>query len=88
MSTNNSALKGVKGNKWKNVGVVEDKQPEEPSQRRRSSSAAQFSGLMSQKRNSGDAAAAARKASFADQNKAPGFIGGLWQKLEPAIFQV
>lgn len=38
---------------------------------------------MSQKRNSGDAAAAARKASFAEMNRAPGFLGGLWNKLEP-----
>lgn len=35
MSANNSPLKGVKGSKWNNVGVVEDKKPEDPSQRRR-----------------------------------------------------
>lgn len=38
---------------------------------------------MSQKRNSSDAAAAARKASFAEQNKTPGFLGGLWHKYDP-----
>ncbi|KAI4185224.1 MAG: hypothetical protein L6R41_004252 [Letrouitia leprolyta] len=88
MSANNSPLKGVKGSKWNNVGVVEDKKPEDPSQRRRSSSGAKFSGLMSQKRNSGDAAAAARKASFAEMNRAPGFLGGLWNKLEPMTFRI
>ncbi|KAL8843598.1 MAG: hypothetical protein Q9170_000102 [Blastenia crenularia] len=84
MSANNSALKGVMGSKWKTVGVVDEKKAEEPSQRRRSSSA-QFSGLMGQKRNSTDVAAAARKASFAEQNKAPGFIGGLWQRSNATI---
>ncbi|KAI4148560.1 MAG: hypothetical protein L6R39_002748 [Caloplaca ligustica] len=43
-----------------------------------SSGAQKYAGLMSQKRNSSDAAAAARKASFAEQNKTPGFLGGLW----------
>lgn len=35
MSANNSPLKGVKGSKWNNIGVVEDKKPDDPSQRRR-----------------------------------------------------
>lgn len=36
MSANNSALKGVLGNKYKTVGVVEDPKPaEDPSERRR-----------------------------------------------------
>ncbi|KAL8723674.1 MAG: hypothetical protein Q9225_000117 [Loekoesia sp. 1 TL-2023] len=88
MSANNSPLKGVVGSKWKNVGVVEDKKPEEPSQRRRSSSDARFSGLTFQKRNSGDADAAARKASFAEQNKAPGIIGGLWQRSDSIVVHI
>ncbi|KAA6407433.1 MAG: hypothetical protein FRX48_08676 [Lasallia pustulata] len=46
--------------------------------RRSSSSANKFAGLMNQKRNSTDETAAARKASFAEQAKAPGFVGGLW----------
>ncbi|KAL9135905.1 MAG: hypothetical protein Q9175_002878 [Cornicularia normoerica] len=46
---------------------------------RRRSSMTKFAGLNSQKRNSQDASAAARKASFAEQNKAPGFLGGMWQ---------
>ncbi|KAL8655709.1 MAG: hypothetical protein Q9210_000731 [Variospora velana] len=79
MSANNSPWKGVVGSKWKNVGVVEEK-PEESANRRRSSSTMKYAGLMNQKRNSSDAAAAARKASFAEQNKAPGFLGGLWHK--------
>lgn len=45
---------------------------------RRRSSVSKFAGLNSQKRNSQDATAAARKASFAEQNKAPGFLGGMW----------
>ncbi|KAL9605091.1 MAG: hypothetical protein Q9219_000025 [cf. Caloplaca sp. 3 TL-2023] len=89
MSANNSVLKGVTGSKWKNVGVVEgEKKTEDSSQRRRytqSSSAPKFSGLMNQKRDSGDAAAAARKASFAEQNKAPGFIGGLWHRSDGTL---
>ncbi|KAL8661466.1 MAG: hypothetical protein Q9202_005585 [Teloschistes flavicans] len=63
------------------VGVTEDpKTAEDPSQRRRSSSITKFNGLMNQKRDSTDAAAAARKASFAEQSKAPGVFGGLWQR--------
>ncbi|KAL8922908.1 MAG: hypothetical protein Q9208_004870 [Pyrenodesmia sp. 3 TL-2023] len=82
MSANNSPWKGVVGSKWKNVGVVEEK-PDEAATRRRSSSGAQkYNGLMNQKRNSTDVAAAARKASFAEQNKAPGFFGGLWHNLD------
>ncbi|KAL8695497.1 MAG: hypothetical protein Q9218_000075 [Villophora microphyllina] len=81
MSANNNALKGVLGNKYKTVGVVEEPKPaEDPSQRRRSSSIAKYNGLMNQKRNSSDIAAAARKASFAEQNKAPGIFGGFWQR--------
>ncbi|KAL8857014.1 MAG: hypothetical protein Q9178_006419 [Gyalolechia marmorata] len=120
MSANNSALKGVTGSKYKNIGVVENK-PDE-SQRRRvriilllllyvrfsyrhlpssnlfhlllknppraaaspfltlfqSSSDTKFGGLMSQKRNSTDVAAAARKASWAEQSKPPGFFGSMW----------
>ncbi|KAL9587388.1 MAG: hypothetical protein Q9212_000315 [Teloschistes hypoglaucus] len=81
MSTNNSSLKGVLGSKYQTVGKTEDPKPaEDPSQRRRSSSGMKFNGLMNQKRDSTDAAAAARKASFAEQNKAPGVFGGLWQR--------
>ncbi|KAL8914613.1 MAG: hypothetical protein Q9171_000794 [Xanthocarpia ochracea] len=120
MSANNSALKGVTGSKYKNIGVVENK-PDE-SQRRRvriiillllyvgfnhrhlpssnlihlllkdppreaaspyliflqSSSDTKFGGLMSQKRNSADVAATARKASWAEQSKPPGFFGSMW----------
>ncbi|CAF9915653.1 hypothetical protein IMSHALPRED_002665 [Imshaugia aleurites] len=46
---------------------------------RRRSSVTKFAGLNNQKRNSQDVSAAARKASFAEQNKAPGFLGGMWQ---------
>ncbi|CAD6585244.1 MAG: hypothetical protein ASARMPRED_002107 [Alectoria sarmentosa] len=46
---------------------------------RRRSSVTKFAGLNNQKRSSQDASATARKASFAEQNKAPGFLGGLWQ---------
>ncbi|KAI9670385.1 MAG: hypothetical protein M1817_004428 [Caeruleum heppii] len=48
--------------------------------RRRSSASNQglFSGLMNQKRNSADASAAARKASFDEQKTAPGFVGQMW----------
>ncbi|KAI9809889.1 MAG: hypothetical protein M1825_000322 [Sarcosagium campestre] len=37
-----------------------------------------FSGLVAQKRNSGDASAAARKASFDEMKPAPGVIGSMW----------
>ncbi|KAL9012434.1 MAG: hypothetical protein Q9173_002804 [Seirophora scorigena] len=84
MSANNSQWKGVVGNKWNNVGVVEDK-PDESANRRRSSSTTKYAGLMAQKRNSSDAAATARKASFAEQTKAPGFLGGLWNKFDHSI---
>lgn len=40
---------------------------------------------MAQKRNSSDAAASARKASFAEQSKTPGFLGGLWNKSDHSI---
>lgn len=46
---------------------------------RRRSSVSKFAGLHEQKRRSQDASAAARRASFAEQNKAPGFLGGMWQ---------
>ncbi|KAI9818121.1 MAG: hypothetical protein M1827_000746 [Pycnora praestabilis] len=48
--------------------------------RRRSSGsgAAKFSGLMNQKRNSSDVSATARKASFAEQKPASGFVGQIW----------
>ena len=35
---------------------------------------------MNQKRNSVDATADARKASFAEQAKSPGMFGGIWHK--------
>ncbi|CAF9906418.1 MAG: hypothetical protein HETSPECPRED_006175 [Heterodermia speciosa] len=47
--------------------------------RRSSASATKFAGLMSQKRNSSDITAAARKASFAEQNSKPGVFGSMWQ---------
>jgi len=37
-----------------------------------------FSGLMSQKRNSGDAAAQARRESFNEQKPQAGFLGKMW----------
>jgi hypothetical protein len=39
-----------------------------------------FSGLMNQKRNSTDAAAAARRQSFHDQKPQAGFLGQMWHK--------
>ncbi|KAL8999314.1 MAG: hypothetical protein Q9169_001859 [Polycauliona sp. 2 TL-2023] len=59
------------------VGIVPEEQKPEESQRRRSSST-KFNGLMGQKRNSADIASTARKASFAEQNKAPGMFGSMW----------
>jgi len=35
---------------------------------------------MNQKRNSGDATAATRKASFDDQKPAAGIIGNMWNR--------
>ncbi|KAL8707918.1 MAG: hypothetical protein Q9220_007138 [cf. Caloplaca sp. 1 TL-2023] len=84
MSANNHPLKGVVGSKWKTVGVTQEK-PAETEQRRQSSSAAKFGGLMNQKRNSGDASAAARKASFAEQSKTPGMFGGLWNRFDTPL---
>lgn len=43
-----------------------------------SSGSAKFAGLTHQKRTSLDATANARRQSFAEQNKAPGFIGQMW----------
>ncbi|KUJ22321.1 uncharacterized protein LY89DRAFT_574784 [Mollisia scopiformis] len=48
--------------------------------RRGSASSGMFSGLMSQKRNSTDAAAAARRESFHEMKPASGFIGKMWHK--------
>ena len=45
-----------------------------------SASATKFAGLMNQKRNSSDVTAAARKASFAEQNNKPGLFGSMWQR--------
>ncbi|KAE8445025.1 hypothetical protein EG329_014031 [Mollisiaceae sp. DMI_Dod_QoI] len=42
------------------------------------SSGTMFSSLMNQKRNSVDAAAAARRQSFHDMKPASGFIGKMW----------
>ena len=42
-------------------------------------SAQKFANLHNQKRNSQDASATARRASFAEMNKAPGFFRGMWQ---------
>lgn len=53
----------------------------------KSSSAAKFNSLMNQKRNSTDATAEARKASFAEQSKAPGVFGGLWQRSDTMVTQ-
>lgn len=46
-----------------------------------SQSSGQFSGLMNQKRNSQDATAQARRASFNEQKPAAGIIGNMWNKL-------
>lgn len=43
-----------------------------------SASSGKFAGLMNQKRNSDDLSAATRKAAFAEQKPAPGFIGSMW----------
>lgn len=43
------------------------------------SSAQKFANLHNQKRNSQDASAAARRASFAEMSKPPGFLGSMWQ---------
>ena len=48
-------------------------------------SAQRFANLHNQKRNSQDASAAARRASFAEMNKAPGFFGGMWQNWTKGI---
>lgn len=45
-----------------------------------SASSGKFAGLTNQKRNSIDATAAARKASFDDQKPATGFIGNMWNR--------
>ena len=45
-----------------------------------SNSGTLFSGLMNQKRNSGDAAAQARRQSFNEQKPASGIIGNMWNK--------
>jgi len=45
-----------------------------------SNSGGLFSGLMNQKRNSTDAAAAARRQSFHDQKPQAGIIGKMWHK--------
>ncbi|KAL8700503.1 MAG: hypothetical protein Q9224_000936 [Gallowayella concinna] len=79
MSANNNAFKGVIGSKYKTVGVVPEEKQDE-SQRRRSSSATKFNNLHNQKRNSTDVTAAARKASWAEQNKAPGMFGSMWNR--------
>ncbi|RDW73998.1 hypothetical protein BP5796_07440 [Coleophoma crateriformis] len=47
--------------------------------RRASQEGTMFSGLMNHKRNSQDAAAAARRQSFNEMKPAPGFIGQMWQ---------
>jgi hypothetical protein len=39
-----------------------------------------FSGLINQKRNSGDAAAQARRESFNEQKPQAGFLGKMWNK--------
>ena len=44
------------------------------------SDAGRFSGLIDLKRNSQDASAAARKASFHEQRPQPGFLGQIWHK--------
>ncbi|EPE29241.1 hypothetical protein GLAREA_00401 [Glarea lozoyensis ATCC 20868] len=48
------------------------------SPRRGSQSGTLFSGLINQKRNSTDASAAARRASFAEQKPAAGVLGKMW----------
>ncbi|MCJ1451282.1 hypothetical protein MMC28_001618 [Mycoblastus sanguinarius] len=80
MISNNLGSSGF-GNRRGSKESAEDKANTATSARRSSSgtSAQKFAGLHSQKRTSQDATAAARKASFADQSKAPGFFGGIWQ---------
>lgn len=47
-----------------------------------SNSGSLFSGLMNQKRNSGDAAAQARRQSFNEQKPQPGVLGNMWNKYD------
>ncbi|KAL2057269.1 hypothetical protein ABVK25_002322 [Lepraria finkii] len=72
-SSNWNFGKRVSGDARSNTGST--------AERRRSSgaSAQKFANLHNQKRNSQDASATARRASFAEMNKAPGFFGGMWQ---------
>ncbi|MCJ1470343.1 hypothetical protein MMC07_008988 [Pseudocyphellaria aurata] len=64
-NTNNKGIMGAVG------GGTADR-------RRSSASSGKFAGLVSQKRNSTDVSSSARKASFAEQRAAPGFLGGWW----------
>jgi hypothetical protein len=47
---------------------------------KQSSQGVAFAGLVNQKRNSIDAAAAARRASFHDSKPQAGFMGQMWNK--------
>ncbi|KAM3086634.1 hypothetical protein ACMFMG_000760 [Clarireedia jacksonii] len=49
-----------------------------PTARRGSQEGTLFAGLMNQKRNSIDAATAARRQSFNEQAPKPGFLGQMW----------
>ncbi|PQE20828.1 conidiation-specific expression protein [Rutstroemia sp. NJR-2017a BBW] len=51
-----------------------------PTNRRGSQEGTLFAGLMNQKRNSIDAAAAARRQSFTEQAPKAGFVGQMWNK--------
>ncbi|KAI9880398.1 MAG: hypothetical protein M1830_003438 [Pleopsidium flavum] len=75
-SSTNRQSGAIKGG----TGTTSTPANSDTSERRRSSGSGKFAGLMSQKRNSGDMSATARKASFDEQKPAPGFLGGLWNR--------
>ncbi|KAG4434732.1 hypothetical protein IFR05_009785 [Cadophora sp. M221] len=62
---------GIESTPANNVGA-------DAARRGSSSSGTLFSGLMNQKRNSGDATAQARRESFNDMKPATGIIGKMW----------
>ncbi|KAL6716410.1 hypothetical protein ACLMJK_005977 [Lecanora helva] len=84
---NRGMISNNTGTNWANIaggrgsGAAADASTGSTAERRRSSasSAQKFANLHNQKRNSQDASAAARKASFAEQSHPAGFFGSMWQ---------
>ncbi|KAI4154785.1 MAG: hypothetical protein LQ340_001433 [Diploschistes diacapsis] len=74
MSAGNNSTKDVIN------GFGGDKRRASTSSRGEPKSPTRYAGLMNQKRNSTDAAAAARRASWDDQKPAPGMLGAMWNK--------